>query len=558
MDLKETEVTRYLCAAAYTDKEFREEAIKQVIKEKYTALALFPGFDLAIVVKHCLLAKRLELSRDVCLALLLVLALLKGFPLSLLCAIAYFDKNFFKKAISIREGFDSQVSQSEKKETQKTTTVKEKQETQETTTFKKYILSVIIFLLTFLYCFPLAYPLAFLIIFVWRWNINYSISRKFSKKHFKKYIDSFCKDHPSLWKEIPKMSNYDTSNVLVYGDRFYPFIGAGLFYNKWSFDFPLRKKRDDVDTTSEPLFGQQEEAISLDLEELYGYVTNKLINLNFDGLIITDKLLLNGQKVRGKAFFSNHLSCPKSCVNDFIIKSFLNQNTHENIRYYKQIQVVIWNGEIVLSIFFRFVKNVNQKLFVETIYFILPPVKEEYQKIDKLYSEVRLKKMSKFLIKSFSDTLFLFPFSLFNIYKFLVEEYWFSRRENSKIKRTIRETANFNYGATKSIREEASVTNWAQYFQVLDTQMYYKMINRQILDSLYEFLESEGIDTSDLKESSKAIFNYGVIVSGNSSFNTQNLAVGDEAQAIINNSGPSEPLGGTSDHSTPPGGKSEK
>jgi hypothetical protein len=128
--------------------------------------------------------------------------------------------------------------------------------------------------------------------------------------------------------------------------------------------------------------------------------------------------------------------------------------------------------------------------------------------------------------------------------------------QNREIESTIRETGNFNYGATDSIREEASVTDCAQYFQNLDILMYYNMTIRQILDSLREFLKKNNLDTSDLEESSNAIYNAiynsGVIFSGNSSFSIDNLANGYQAQAIKNNPAPSTPPGETPAPPKPP------
>ncbi|NJM73317.1 MAG: hypothetical protein HC862_26100 [Scytonema sp. RU_4_4] len=345
-------------------------------------------------------------------------------------------------------------------------------------------------------------------------------------------------------KKISKISNYDNSNVLVYGKTFYPFVGAGHYYSGWSFSLNLRKDREDTEAFFQSVMLEQEKAVSLDLEELYNYITEKVISLKLDGLTITDKLCVNGQEIRERPFVCHPLSCPESHLDDSVVKYFLKQNTNDNIRYYKNIQVVIWNGQMVLSAFFRFV-NFNKKLFIETVYFLLLPVKEEYQEIDKFYSELRLEKIRKFLIKSFSETLFLFPFSLLNLYKNMILETWQNWRQHRQMKRQIRETANFNYGATESIREKASMTEYTQYFQNLDTQMYYKIINQQIIDSLCEFLESKNIDISDLKEKSKVIFNSGVIVSGSSSINTQNLAVGDQSQAVTNNFAPSTPPEGT-------------
>jgi hypothetical protein len=63
MDLKDTDVTRYLCAAAYRDKQFREAVIKELIADEYKAIAVSPGVDLPTVVSHCLEAKNLEITR---------------------------------------------------------------------------------------------------------------------------------------------------------------------------------------------------------------------------------------------------------------------------------------------------------------------------------------------------------------------------------------------------------------------------------------------------------------------------------------------------------------
>ena len=80
----------------------------------------------------------------------------------------------------------------------------------------------------------------------------------------------------------------------------------------------------------------------------------------------------------------------------------------------------------------------------------------------------------------------------------------------------------FNYGTNKSIREEVSSSNYQNYFQILDQDIYLNSIQRRIFDAIIEFLDSKGIDISDLKERKTTILNSGLIVSGDS-VETQNL-----------------------------------
>jgi hypothetical protein len=80
-----TESTRYLCAAAQLDPTFRAQVLRSTIEERHRAIAPSFGVDVPQVVKHCLMADRRELMRDVCMTALLIAvvpALLLGTPTS--------------------------------------------------------------------------------------------------------------------------------------------------------------------------------------------------------------------------------------------------------------------------------------------------------------------------------------------------------------------------------------------------------------------------------------------------------------------------------------------
>jgi hypothetical protein len=86
----------------------------------------------------------------------------------------------------------------------------------------------------------------------------------------------------------------------------------------------------------------------------------------------------------------------------------------------------------------------------------------------------------------------------------------------------------------ESVREDVSSAQYHHYFQKLDKEMYMKIAEGQIIDAVVRFLDSRGIDTSDLKERRTTILNNRVIVSGSMSVQADTVALGSRAQAHKN------------------------
>jgi hypothetical protein len=134
------------------------------------------------------------------------------------------------------------------------------------------------------------------------------------------------------------------------------------------------------------------------------------------------------------------------------------------------------------------------------------------------------------VIGSIIEAVFLCPLSIVNIWnkdESIIQDRW----EQEKMKRIIRETTNFNYGAITSVRELASPSTYNEYLQQLDQDMYLKIIENVITDSLCEFLEAKNIDISELNDRRDAIVNNGVIVSGGS-IKVTNFSVGQQAKSV--------------------------
>jgi len=368
-----------------------------------------------------------------------------------------------------------------------------------------------------IYSFPF-FIVACGIVFWVKWRVRYIIGAQYlNKKNFNPHFIK-VKTNQNLEVKLEQIQKNQQGNIIVYGG-FSPFVGSGYDIGGWSFALNLNNHKEGI--------GETLSLIPFEVQELYDYVVSTIRELELPGLTIEDKLCVNGQEIRGNTnFLSDPLSRPYSQVEPGFLKKFVNQNT-KHIRYYKKIKIISWNGEFIISIFLRFIK-IKQKLFIEASYFILTPVKSEYQEVDSIDLGITVQKVLRVLGSSVLSTIIIWPISVFRILFKIIEPFC-SWRKRRKMRKIIKETPNFNYGAVTSLREEASSPVYTQYFQKLDKEMYIKIIERQMIDSIVDFLDSKNIDTSDLKERRSEILNNGIIVSGGS-IKATNLSVGKEAK----------------------------
>lgn len=263
---------------------------------------------------------------------------------------------------------------------------------------------------------------------------------------------------------------------------------------------------------------------------------------------IEDNLYINGQEIRDrKEFLPDPLKRPITRVDDSLIKSYIEktEKTTDSVRHYKCLRVTEWNGELILSIFLRFSK-IGHNLFIEANYYLLTPLRSYYRQYDEIESQPSRENLLELAVQStlkafvFASLLVIFPVVILMDISTVQEreQRKYNARKN-KIKE-IKSNYSFNYGAITSLRERVSQEEYQRFFQKLDQEMYLKIIERRIVDSLSNFLDSKNIDTSVFKETKSTILNHGVILS-NGSIHTHNLAVGINAKSKSNNGGAARP-----------------
>ena len=105
------------------------------------------------------------------------------------------------------------------------------------------------------------------------------------------------------------------------------------------------------------------------------------------------------------------------------------------------------------------------------------------------------------------------------------------RSRRAEQSREIKHERTFNHGAAYSPRQAVADTNFQRYFQQLDFDQYVKIVQDSVFESMVDFLDEHGIDTSRLVERQTTIQNNGVFVSGSATVNATNIAAGKKAEA---------------------------
>jgi hypothetical protein len=362
---------------------------------------------------------------------------------------------------------------------------------------------------------------ALVIVFVGRWISRYSVMAKYLIRGRFDPDDVRYGSSARIRKVLDALENDKSGNCVVYSG-FSPFVGSGYDLGGWSFVINVHNGKTDQLTkcTTPPCAFQT--------GELYDYVEKAVDGLSLKGCAIQDKLYVNGKDIRDdKRFLPDIIGKPLSQVDDSVME-YLKERMNVKARHYMCIRVTSWSGELVLSMFVRFIQN-GQNLFTEASYFLLTPVSSKYHEVDNIQPHPRIRDVISILAKSVLLTPFAICVSPIRFISIINAS--FSRRRKQRMtRRMIKDNVSYDYGATTSLRQWASSTEYRRYFQKMDKDMYFKIIERQILDSIIDFLESKNVDVSELRERQAIIMNSGVIVQGGT-VSATNLAIGERATA---------------------------
>ncbi|MFD0524113.1 hypothetical protein [Paractinoplanes durhamensis] len=371
--------------------------------------------------------------------------------------------------------------------------------------------------------FGLGLLLGWLVVTIERLRTSYSV---LAPKLRRSVFDAAQAPEPrseKMRRRIADIAARDRGNVTVY-PGYEPFLGFGGQEKEWSFVADLTK----------PAPGESVRRFGI--AEIHDHVAAAVSSLNLPGVTVDDRLfaagddLLNGSMPAVAAdLLPDPLSPPRQQVGGTVIRQQWD-NPHDRARPYLALRITGWSGELVMTMFVRFAKYRDEQLYTEAEYRLLGPMRKAYHAVDDLREHPSFRQVGRIISAALPVALIRQISSPFVVINELFRPLTLSstaRRE----RREITEDRTFNYGAPISAREMAMDTRYHRHFQAADKELYLKIIERKVLDSIEEFFGAHGIDSSDIRERQNMILNLGLMATGNAQIKADNMAVGMNAKA---------------------------
>jgi hypothetical protein len=464
------EATRYLSAATQISLEYAENVVDRILNEPFRALAPTFGVDVPVVVKWAIKALQTRDRRD---AILVSLLFVQAVLVALLC--------------------------------------------------------IFIWLWTLILV---------LVVFVMAWLV---VSWEYWERMHKIVIGKMLRDRfkpdeaPVPVRDTDKARLRDIAerrdgNLVVFSGHS-AFIGSGdeaVDRRRLLLNVSRGKPKKDGTAKKPDHFTSQD--LHTALVEAFGPHTGLAKSL--DNVKVYERLFVNGLHVHeNKRLLPDPLRPPLTSVDKSLLSSAAIHPSPE-ARTYVCVEMPGWQGQLVVTLFIRAVYT-GASLFVEWSFRVLPPLRAEFLIVDRLYENRRRRQLSTSLTHGFQH---FFPALL----KSPVHAIRIRQRPYAALRRKRRQANEiksgyvFNYGARRSIREDASGKKRSHYFLARDETMYMLLAQDTLLRAVESFLTAHRVDLGQFKEQVKVIFDNSINI-GNIKEST-GVVIGHNSSAKVKDS----------------------
>jgi hypothetical protein len=201
-------------------------------------------------------------------------------------------------------------------------------------------------------------------------------------------------------------------------------------------------------------------------------------------------------------------------------------------RTYVCVEMPGWKGQLVVTLFVRVV-HAGESLYIEWTFQVLPPLRPEFLAIDHFHELSRYRQIRASMQASLRTAI---PELLRSPYAAV--RAW--RRPNIAQHRTLRQFRMiergyvYDYGARRSIREEACGTRRLHYFLARDETMYMLLAEHTLTRAVETFLRDHNVDLDQFEAQVKVIFDNSIKV-GNIN-NSTGVTVGNSSSSTVDDS----------------------
>jgi hypothetical protein len=518
--------TRHLCVGAHLDQSFNDQVLSELFGQTHRAVAPSYGFDVGLVLAHCLAARQRRHCRDLLLAAAGLTACLLGPLHTVLVGL------FWSAVVRRVDAFCHRNDES-----------------WESPPAKDWIprLAVALamaWLVVLILLLSKAMPVLDAVkraLFVGTLAgftggvVLYAVTfgelvrrrllyRELRREQFHQRPSRDVRMARRLRERLDTITWGQLGNVTVYSG-YDPFVGTGEKLRGWDF------------TTSLVAAPNREAVESFSVPELVDHVRARINELRapedgpaagaamsdsqIPGLIVSDQIFVHGLEIEQDERF-----LPKPGVSP---RTLLSSEEVQNIacapqgaaRHYCSVQVRSWGGEIVTFTLFHF-SAAGGKLHFECVRRVLPPIKAAYHLVDMTRARPTLTDWVGLMAEAAVQTVPTFTGAPFRLAKDIYFDLWSDRRPKG---------TSIDYGARFAVRQAAADVRFHNYFQYVDNEKHLKFIERTVLSAICEFLENHGIDTTEFRKHQTNLLNMGIIQLGDN-LTIGAVALGAQASAV--------------------------
>ncbi|MEU0569537.1 hypothetical protein ABZ297_29750 [Nonomuraea sp. NPDC005983] len=492
-------VTRYLCAAAYLDSGWRDKVLSELLLDEFRAVApSHGGFDLIPVIHHCRRSRSVLVVRDALITLIVVTGLVLQ-PLATIGWLAAMVPFVLLTTEPVRRG------------------------------------PLYVRVLIWIWAGPaLAWPLAMLAfptlvsapasgpgaLFVplailvtalaYRIATYMTLSRTLGPGAPEPAVVSA---QPKLARRLDYLRRAQWGNVTMYAGED-AFMGAGTVERSWSIAVELDRVR------SQRTPRRQAEPVDLDPVELHAHVRARLVemrdnvlrpNESLRRLDIGDHVVTRGRYTptdwgddagAHPMVDASGLPRPKATAEEI---AAIARHPQGGIRYYQRVTITNAGQEIrhrdgglvapaedqeALTSAFIHLAVEGRMLTTQFVVTVLPPVRERYHLVDRLPTmttgAIAWEAASRLKLRLLRDVL-AGPARLVRVVVQAVRQ---ANLTSAPSRHLV-----YPYGAGFSVRELGASRDLQTCVQALDARKYVKLIEQRLTEAVLDFLEERGIET---------------------------------------------------------------
>lgn len=253
-----------------------------------------------------------------------------------------------------------------------------------------------------------------------------------------------------------------------------------------------------------------------------------------DNIRVYERLFVNGRHVQNdRQLLPDPLRSPPTSVNIGLLEAAAIRPSPE-ARTYVCVEMPGWQGQLVVTLFVRAV-YAGDSLYVEWTFRVLPPIRAKFLIIDSLYEYSPRGQVRNSLIYGLIHMipeLFASPFRVARSR----HRQRLATRNQSRNRYAIKRGYVFDYGARRSIREDASGSQRQHYFLARDETMYILLAQQTLIQAIRNFLSQHGIDLDQFDAQIKVIFDQSINYNIGDIKGSTGVVIGDNSSATVSGS----------------------